>query len=134
MLNPFPSLLTYSLLGPMILRIILGVIFVDLGRFKLTKERERWIASLEALHIGGAKLVTKILGGVEIIGGLMLVVGYYTQIAALVFVLLTGAELYIEYKDAGILRRDITFYLLLLAISLSLLLTGAGAYAFDIPL
>ena len=43
-------------------------------------------------------------------------------------------QFYIEYKDATILKRDLTFYTLVLAIAISLLLTGAGAFAFDIPL
>ena len=60
--------------------------------------------------------------------------GLWTQIAALAFVIFTTIELYIEWQAREILRRDIVFYLLIFAISLSLLLTGAGAYAIDIPL
>jgi uncharacterized membrane protein YphA (DoxX/SURF4 family) len=78
--------------------------------------------------------LVKVLALIDIVGGIMLLVGWYTQIAALAFVILFGIELYIEYKDKSILRRDLTFYLLVLAIAISLLLTGAGAYAFDIPL
>ncbi|MDB5254072.1 MAG: hypothetical protein JWL80_138 [Parcubacteria group bacterium] len=134
MLNPFPSLLAYSMLAPFILRLVLAFIVIDLGILKFNKEKHRWNQTLAALHLNPANLVRQILGGVEVIGGLMLVFGVYTQIAALAFVILFGAEFYIEWKDKSILKRDLVFYLLVMVISLSILLTGAGAFAFDIPL
>jgi uncharacterized membrane protein YphA (DoxX/SURF4 family) len=78
-------------------------------------------------------LVT-LFGGLELIGGLMLIGGVYTQGVAIIFALLTGTELYLEWKDASLIKRNFVFYLLLLAITLSLLFTGAGKAAFDIPL
>jgi uncharacterized membrane protein YphA (DoxX/SURF4 family) len=113
---------------------VLAFITIDLGLLKFGKERARWTASFEALHLKPADVIVKIVGAIDVIGGLMLLVGAYTQIAALAFVILFGAELYIEYKDKSILRRDFTFYLLVVSIAISLLLSGAGAYAFDIPL
>ena len=70
----------------------------------------------------------------EIIGGVMFVLGLYTQIAALVLGLLVFAESYVEYKDPAILKRNFVFYITILAIVLSLLLSGAGAFAIDLPL
>jgi uncharacterized membrane protein YphA (DoxX/SURF4 family) len=134
MLNPFPSLLTYSTLAPFILRLVLAFIVLDLGFLKLGKEKSRWIASLQALHLKPADLWLKAMALIDIVGGIMLLVGWYTQIAALAFVIIFGIEFYVEYKDGSILRRDLTFYLLVLAIAVSLLLSGAGAFAFDIPL
>lgn len=119
MLNPFPELLTYSTLAPFILRVVLGLIFLDLGALKFKNRKMGWMS---------------VLGALEIIGAVMLFLGFYTQIAALGFAILTGIELYIEWKDSQMLKGDLVFYLLLFAISLSLLLTGAGAYARDIPL
>lgn len=134
MLNPFPSLLVYSTLGPLILRLILGFVFLDLGILKLKKERHRWIISFEALHIKAARQVVMGVGVVEIIAAVMLFFGFYTQIAALVTALITSLSFYIEWQAAPLIKRDIVFYLLLLAISISLLFTGAGAFARDIPL
>lgn len=134
MLNPFPSLLMYSLWAPFLLRIVLGLIFIDLGRLALGKEKPRWIASFEALHIPSPRNAATLLGLIEIVGGLMLVVGLYTQIAALAFVVLTALELYAEWQNTDLLKRNLTFYLLLFVIALSLLITGAGMFAFDIPL
>ena len=117
MLNPFPDLLIYSMLAPFILRIVLGLVYLDLGILNWKKSGNM-----------------KVLGLVEIIGAAMLFFGIYTQYAAILFILIGGISFYIEYKDASVLKRDIVFYLLVLAISISLLLTGAGAYAKDLPL
>ena len=134
MLNPFPDLLTYSLLAPFILRLVAGLIFIDLGFLAFKNEKESWINSLSTLKVPNPKLAVKIFSGIEVIGGIMLILGFYTQIAALVLGLLIFAETYIEYKEPEILKRNFVFYIMLLAIVLSLLLSGAGAFAIDLPL
>lgn len=134
MLNPFPELLNYALLAPFLLRAVVGLIFLDLGILKFKGEKARWISSFETLGVHPADLLVGLYGALQVVGGIMLLVGVYTQIAALFFVLSTGIELYIEWQAREVLKRDITFYLLLFVISLSLLLTGAGAYAIDLPL
>ena len=134
MLNPFPELLAFTTLGPLLLRIVLGIIFLDLGILKLKGEKGRWLASFETLGIRPADLMLTIYALLQIAGGILLILGLYTQLAALALALFSGTELYVEWKASVILKRNLIFYLLLFAISLSLLLTGAGAYAFDIPL
>jgi putative oxidoreductase len=134
MLNPFPDLLAYSLLAPFILRVVVGLIFVNLGILAFKNEKKRWLTSFSALRIPKPETATKALSAIEIIGGLMLLIGFYTQIAALVLALLTFAEAYVEYKDPAILKRNFVFYLLILSILLALLLSGAGAFAIDLPL
>ena len=134
MLNPFPELLMYSLLGPFLLRILLGLIFIDLGFLKFRSEKERWLASFETLGLRPADLFVPLYALLQIIGGLLLLAGLWTQVAALAFVIFSGIELYVEWQARDILKRDMVFYLLIFTISLALLLTGAGAYAVDIPL
>lgn len=134
MLNPFPELLNYALLAPLLLRLVVGLIYVDLGFLKFKSEKPRWITSFEALGLRPADLFVTLYAALQVIGGIMLLVGLYTQIAALFFVLSTGAELYVEWKMKEVLKRDMVFYLLVFVISLSLLFTGAGAYAIDLPL
>ena len=134
MLNPFPDLLSYSLLAPFILRLVVGLVFIDLGFLKFRSEKERWLASFETLHLRPADLFVYLYGFLQIAGGLLLLIGLWTQVAALAFAIFTGIELYIESSAREVLKRDIVFYLLVFTISLSLLFTGAGAYAFDIPL
>ncbi|MFH1473254.1 MAG: DoxX family protein [bacterium] len=134
MLNPFPELLTFATMGPFMLRVVLGLIFLELGLLKFRGEKQRWIASFDTLNLYPAELLVAFYALLQMVGGLMLVLGLYTQIAALLFVVFSGTELFVEYKAREILKRDLVFYLLLFTISLSLLLTGAGAFAFDIPL
>lgn len=134
MLNPFPELLNYALLAPFLLRVLLGLIFLDLGMLKFRTEKARWIASFETLHIRPADLFVLLYASLQVLGAALLFLGLWTQVAALFFVLSTGAELFVETRAQSVLKRDYTFYLTLFVISLSLLLTGAGAYAFDIPL
>lgn len=133
MLNPFPELLSYSLIAPLILRLTLSLIFINLGYMKLTSEKTSWVGFFKTTSLP-ADISVKILALIQIVGGLLLIVGLYTQIAALVFVVITSIELWIEKRDPILLRRGFVFYLLLFSISLSLLLTGAGFLAIDLPL
>ncbi len=134
MLNPFPEFLNYALLAPFILRVVVGFIFLDLGFLKFRGERERWRTSFNTLGIRPADLFVGLYGALQVLGGLLFLVGLWTQVAALFFVVVSGIELAVEWKMREVLKRDMTFYLLLFVISLSLLLTGAGAYAIDLPL
>lgn len=134
MLNTFPTLLSWSPLAPFILRVVLGLIILDLGVLKFKSERADWIRAFEGNGLRPGRLYVPVYGALQIVGGLLLIIGLYTQIAALAFVILTGIELFIEYKEGGVLKRDIVFYILIFAIALSLVLSGAGAYAQDIPL
>ncbi|MBN2093982.1 MAG: DoxX family protein [Candidatus Zambryskibacteria bacterium] len=134
MLNSFPELLTYSFFAPFILRIVAGLVFIDLGILIFKGEKATWINSFRTLRIPKPELAAKILGIVEIIGGAMLIIGLYTQIVVLILAVIIFAAGYIEYHRPEILKRDLIFYVMLLVILLSLLLTGAGAFAFDLPL
>jgi uncharacterized membrane protein YphA (DoxX/SURF4 family) len=134
MLNPFPELLYYSMLAPFILRVVAGFIFIDLGILAFKTERTRWIVSLTAIRIPNPKLAVKILGLVQLVCGFMFIIGYYTQIAGIILAILTFAEAFIEYKEPAMLKRNIVFYIMLFAITLSLVFSGAGSFAFDLPL
>ena len=134
MLSVFPHFLNYALLAPFILRVVVGLIFIDVGVLKFKSEKRRWIESFSTLGLKPADLFVALYGLLQIVGGILLIIGLWTQVAALVFVIFTFMELYIEWDAKDILKRDLTFYLLIFVIALSLLLTGPGAYAFDMPL
>jgi uncharacterized membrane protein YphA (DoxX/SURF4 family) len=134
MLSVFPNLFTYSQIAPFILRVVVGVIFLDLGYLKLSKEKTAWDMFFQTIHFRPSSLFVTLLAVIEIVSGAFLIVGYLTQVAALVMAIILFAEAFVELRDGTILKRDIVFYTLLLAICVSLLLTGAGAFAFDLPL
>jgi uncharacterized membrane protein YphA (DoxX/SURF4 family) len=131
--NVFPDLLSFALIAPFILRIVVGLIFVNLSSLKLNKERAGWINSFNLLKIKPAGFFTGLLGIIESVGGFLLIIGAYTQVTALVLGVISLCEMLIEYKEDSILKRDFVFYFLLTAICASLLLTGAGLFAIDIP-
>ncbi len=113
---------------------VLGIIFINLGYLHLTKEKERWNKFFEIIKLKPAELIGRVYALIEIGGGILLVIGLYTQVAALVFAVLSLIEIIVEYREPIILKRNIVFFILIFAISVSLLFTGAGRPAFDLPL
>ncbi len=133
-LNTFPDLLTFSMLSPLILRVVLGLITMNLGNLKLGREMVAWQELFETINVHPAKFFVKFLAFVEIIGGFMLVIGSYTQLVSMIFAVLFFCEAVLEYRDPNLEKRNLTFYILMFTISLSLVFLGAGAFAFDLPL
>lgn len=133
-LNTFPDLLTYSQISPFILRVVLGLIVLNLGYLKLTKESSAWQELFRTIKFEPAKFFVMILALVEVLGGLMFIVGAYTQLVSIIFSILFFCEMVLEYRDSVLEKRNITFYILMFAISISLIFLGAGAFAFDLPL
>ncbi len=134
MLNTFPDLLTYGTLSPLILRVVLGFIAINLGVLKLGKEKVAWTELFETIHFRPAKFFVNLMALVEILGAIMLIGGAYTQLIAIVFSIIFFIEAVLEYREENLEKRNLTFYILMFAISLSLIFTGAGAFAFDLPL
>ncbi|MEK7081499.1 MAG: DoxX family protein [Patescibacteria group bacterium] len=132
MLNPFPELLTFGLLSPFIIRICLGAVFVRHGYFKLFKNRDE---AVKNFGIAGewTKILVIAIGSIELIGGIMLLAGFLTQVAAFSLAALVLA-IAIFKKVAGISGRNLGFMAFLFLTLVSLLFSGAGFFAFDVPL
>lgn len=133
-LTTFPNLLTFGMLSPLILRVVIGFIIIDLGLLKLGKEQASWQELFETIGFHPAKFLVKTIAYVELIGGLMLLAGAYTQLAAIIFSILFFCEAVLEYREPVLEKRNLTFYILMFTISLSLIFLGAGAFALDLPL
>ncbi len=133
-LNTFPDLLTFSMLSPFILRVVIGLIVINLGYLKLGKEHASWQKLLETIHVCPAGFFVKVIAYIEIIGGFMLLAGAYTQLASIVFSVLFFCEAVLEHREYSLEKRNFTFYVLMFSISLSLVFLGAGAFALDLPL
>ncbi len=122
MLSIFPFLLTYKQLGPFLIRIVLGLTFAYFG-YKMAKtEGKKYGINLY------------IYGTIQIILAIMLMVGLYTQLVAFILSIYLIIMLAYKIKNKTFLSNGINYYILLLAMSLSLLVTGAGFLAFDLPL
>ena len=133
-LNTFPDLLTFSMFSPFILRVVLGLIVINLGFLKFGKEKVAWQKLFETINFLPAKILVKCLAVVEIAGGFMFLSGAYTQLTAIVFAIIFFCEAILEYREPVLEKRNITFYVLMFTISLSLVFLGAGAFALDLPL
>ncbi|MDP6387914.1 MAG: DoxX family protein [Candidatus Pacebacteria bacterium] len=137
MLNTFPNLLFLGLLSPFLIRITVGLMFLWIGYSYLFKDR---VTATNQVANRWPKLAISIVwfGGIlEIITGFFLIAGFLTQIAAIAGVLIAIDALFVKwlYKDLNkVAKYSKMFYILMLVASLSLIFSGAGAFAFDLPL
>lgn len=113
--NILPGFLTFSFFAPLILRVFVAfVFFIDAKKY--WDKRSRWWFP----------------DGIALVIGVLLLLGYATQLAAFFGI---GYLAFVYYKkDRESVFSDKVAAFLALAILLSLLLTGAGALAFDLPL
>ena len=133
MLNLFPALLDYSNFGPLILRLVLGLVFVAHGYPKLFGGFSQTVGFFESVGIKPGKFWVFVVGAVEFFGGIALVLGFATQLAALLIAInMVVAMAKVKFKIGFV--NGYEFDLILLAAALSLTLTGAGAFAIDLPL
>ena len=70
----------------------------------------------------------------ELIVGTLLFIGLFTQIAALLTSVFALKALMLRKYFSHPLMPERLFFVLLLAVSLSLCITGAGAFAIDLPI
>lgn len=133
MLNPFPDLLAFLFFAPFILRLAAGILFLDLGWNTLRKKRIEYAAFFESAGFRPGHSYARAAGALESITGVLLITGLWTQIAALIAALISGMVLLFKLKDPARFPHDRRLFLLLFVVSLSLLVTGAGFFAFDLP-
>lgn len=133
MLNVFPGLLDYSHFAPFLLRVVLGLVFVVHGYPKLFTGFSQTAGWFDSVGIKPGKFWAFVVGAVEFFGGIALIFGFATQIAALLIAINMLVAIW-KVKFRGGFVNGYEFDLLLLAVALSLALTGAGAFAIDWPL
>lgn len=134
MFNPFPELLTFSLLAPFIVRTALGFVFMRLGLHILTTDRHLWEHSIKEISGFNWRWSVYVFGAVEVATGVLLILGLYTQIAAIVVAVASLKFLILSHFWKLPEREGRLFYFLAFAASLSLLFSGAGFFAIDLPL
>lgn len=134
MLSIFPSLFNFSFFGPTIVRLAAALVFISGGYQKTFTRKTEWAAHLESAGIKPAGQIILIIGILELVAGAFLLVGFLAQTAALTLAIISLTYIILKIKKPEALPNKNSFYLLLLAINLSLLLTGPGAFAFDLPL
>jgi uncharacterized membrane protein YphA (DoxX/SURF4 family) len=100
-----------------VLRIVLGIICIRIG--------------LRALKDTNAPFLERCMGALSLVGGSLLFLGLYTQAAALVTLFVSSLG-FLRIVPTPLQNR--TTLILMATISLSLFVTGAGPFAFDLPI
>ena len=132
MVNLFPLLLYYSELAPFILRLVLAAVFIAHGYPKLFKSFPETVGFFESVGIKPAKFWVWVVGLVEFGGGILLFIGFLVQpVAILISINMLVAIWKVKFKMGFV--NGYEFDLALLAMALSLIFLGAGAYSIDLP-
>lgn len=129
MLNVFP-IMFLAPLAHALLRVFLGATLAYLG-FRHVRERE---ALAKSIRLPQPALAATLLGLVELGAGGMLIVGAYTQVAALAVATLAAFIFLFRGRLNYALVPSRLTYFLMFGMALSLLITGAGVFAFDLPI
>lgn len=131
--------------GPAVLRLAVGAVFVAHGAQKLFGVGggggpAGTAAFFSQLGLTPAYPLALLVGVVEFIGGLMLVFGAYTLVAALALAASTGVALWKAHLPNGFflnwastpgVGHGYEFSLTLIGALIALMLTGAGAFSID---
>ena len=133
MLSTFPSLLLYSFFVPTLLRMVVGVFLLMIAAHNVGKRHIIAGTTLPVLGKPGEWLVwvSVVLTGLV---GYLLIAGAYTQLAALGAAVVAIKYLFLPKNLRPLVPFSRSTYVLLFFIALSLLVLGAGADAFDLPL
>ena len=134
MINPFPELLSLSLLAPTLLRLALSVYIINLGIAKLRTDHSALGSFFESLSFKPSTYYIKALAYAELVVGIMLFIGLLTQIAALITAIIMFVSFIVAVRHPEAKLKRSSTYALLFIIAISLVLTGAGLIAVDLPL
>ncbi|MES2223758.1 MAG: DoxX family protein [Patescibacteria group bacterium] len=128
----FPYLLSWSLIVPFILRIVGGAYFIYFGYRGMTSEWQNKLIFFREIHFKPYEFYAYVITIAELLGGIMLLMGFMTQLVALIFFIICIVGLLIQRSGTSTIERDLNVYVLLAAIMLSLFISGAGYYAIDL--
>ena len=132
-LSVFPQLLDWQFFGPLFLRLALGFIFLAHGYQKLAGDKSGLAGYLKSLRFKPGKFWAWLVICIEFFGGILLIVGLWTQLAALILAIeFLVILIWVQRGKPFIGGREFDF-LIFMAL-FALLVLGPGALAFDLPL
>ncbi|WP_372516723.1 MULTISPECIES: DoxX family protein [Paenibacillus] len=125
-------------LGLLIVRLVIGLLFVGHGAQKLfgwfggygPKGTGGW---MESIGIKPGVAMAVMAGLMELIGGLLFAAGLFTPVAAVLIALTMLVAIFKVHGPNGIwaTSNGYEYPLVLLAVAVGVALTGAGAYSLD---
>jgi len=116
-LSLFPSLFVFSSLAPTLLRITVAFILVGIG--------------YKTVRVGGG---STFVGIVEILASLLILAGFLTQLGVIIALITIISIVVKNSRNYNRPEYFMGYNFLLIVILLSLLITGPGAFALDLPL
>src|SRR3989344_7992510 len=132
MLNPFPELLFLSPLAPTILRVAVGLFFLNLA-YLSSGSNSTFAEYFRRKRMGGAA-VSWLLSIATLAIAASLIAGFYTQVSAIAGMAEIVILALIKKSSKGMPIYGWSFLILSFFTLASLLFSGAGAFAFDLPL
>lgn len=120
MLSAFPYLLSWNQASPFILRLVLAGVLIYWCASRLYKQPK---TAKDWIYISGDAIL-----------GILILIGLWTQVAVAVLGLDLIWRIIEKVRGRAFLTAGVNYYLILLAICLSLLVTGAGMLAFDLAI
>jgi uncharacterized membrane protein YphA (DoxX/SURF4 family) len=127
MFNPFPELLV-PFLAPTLLRIAVAMALFYLAYQQYARRGE--IAQLKFPFIGKSSAWPGVV--VNTLVGFMFLFGYYTQVAALVAIVMGALGLWANKRYPSVVILSNSTIILIMVIALSLFISGAGLFAQDV--
>jgi putative oxidoreductase len=120
-------------LGIALVRIITGILFIAHGYQKLfVFGIAGATAGFTQMGVPAPTITAPAVTILELLGGIALVLGLLTRIAALGLVIdMLGAIFLVHLKNGFFLPNGVEFALTLLVTSLALVIAGAGAFSID---
>ena len=117
----------------LILRMVVGIVFVAHGWQKI------FVTGLDGVTAGFAQmgipmpeLAAPVIAGVELIGGLALILGLWTRVfGGLLAIDMLGAMLFVHLRNGFFLPGGIEFVLTLCSIAVAFAVAGAGGMSVD---
>jgi len=106
----------------LIIRLVLGITIVYFGYRRLVGRNKN------------SGMNNMLYGFAQILVAIFILIGLYTQLAALIIAIVLIVQLVLKAKNKELFTDGVNYYVLLLVMAISLMATGAGKMAFDMPL
>jgi putative oxidoreductase len=124
--------------GLLVMRLVLGVIFIGHGAQKLFgsfggPRISGFAKGLEQLGVKPARPMAVLAGLAELVGGILVMLGFLTPLAALALIAVMIVAILTVHLRNGFFNTNggYEFNLALSAMALVLLIAGAGVYSLD---